>query len=980
MRATIFMLITTFVAILITNMAFFYNMYETANDFFNLTFMDRHPLSCFAYGTLAWFALTYFYAHANKHIDDKLCRVSLIVAFSLYLTFSCVFFFYYLANYNISFLTYTYFNSIFVTLGNNLAYLFINIGLLVCFLIDYKLVTRNRTAKATSTPKADKSHKSWLFIVLIVILSLLVLNEMIAFVTSSILDTTYHIFPFSIGFEYSVIQAGNGLAVVFSMLLISSVAIFCLGIFIRSVITDFLLIIPVTVISGSLVSNIIYYMLQGDDLRFSPLYIFQLNFSDYINIYNYKISVLIGFVIGFVFAMICLRKKLYTSNRNVLGAEKKTSGNLGSAKLADVKYLNNENLIISQKSKRQQEGHLLGSLSNNYVALPDMDRFRSTLVVAPSRSGKGVAVAVNRILDAKENMFILDIKSELFQTTYQESIRKGKTPCAIDPYNVLGKYGDFNKYRIVNYDPMNPIGIDFSDSNMKDYYIEALAESLMVESQFENDHFRDTAMSILSAILYGYLNTGKTLVEIHDIYAPLDKEGTIEALESLGKLNSNTKKSRRFMSAMGLLKKVSDKEAGSMLSTLYRSFDYVVATVWSDFFGKSQLNMNDCITENSDFYFIMPTSMVKRYPKIIRLMLRMFMVHFELADQRKLANRKCHVMLDEVAQLTATSEIQQLLEIYGEKGVCLSLFFQNISQIDQFKKADLIKGMDIIHIFSANDLKTIEWVNKMGGRRTIIDISKSENKSKNRSQKDLSGSVGNSSGTGEREAQADLFHMNEIRELPHDKQFIFIKGLRPFIADKVYYYKDARYAGRFGINYVEFKDQIKLTKDEIEAPTVSPVNARIKSLAAIVADRSGEIKSDAKPLHRSSFIIDNGYSKERAENELAGVENQSLSNNNNRPKNNKSKDNIHKDMSNKNTIITKTNTESGKKQNQANDISTKKNPSKKYTIEEAVEVYKKGLNDGLSKKEIIEKYKISGYMYRKVYQSVKAEQNNKDKA
>jgi len=491
--------------------------------------------------------------------------------------------------------------------------------------------------------------------------------------------------------------------------------------------------------------------------------------------------------------------------------DKPTSGKLGSAQQASNNYLEDNNLLLSRKLARENAGHIIGKKDNQYIALPDLHLRRHTLVVAPGRAGKTSSLVIPRILDADENKFILDVKSELFQTTYEESIRKGKIPIAIDPYNILGKYGNFEKYRLPNYDPLNPIGINLEDPIRKDQYVDAMVEALTVDAKFDNEHFTDAAKATLGAIIDDYIGSGKTLVDIHDTYAPINQEETAKALQEI----KDRTQSRRAMSAMGLLGKVADKEAGSMLSTLYRSFDYVAAHVWSEFFGKPGVEIDRGITGNCDLYLIIPTKMIKRYPKVVRLMLQMYMVHFDFADQAKLANRKFQVMLDEVGQLKATQEIEEMVEIYGEKGVCVSLFFQNISQIDKFEKADLIKSFNIIQIFAANDLKTIEWVQRMGGKRTIINTSYNTSTSENKKAGNLlAGQHGKSKSENLGEMATDLYHSNEIRELPYEQQFVFMSGLKSFVCDRIFYLKDKRYKGRFGVNYVEQKDLIEHSESE----------------------------------------------------------------------------------------------------------------------------------------------------------------------
>ncbi len=483
---------------------------------------------------------------------------------------------------------------------------------------------------------------------------------------------------------------------------------------------------------------------------------------------------------------------------------KASSGKLGGAKQADVHYLKKMDFVIDRSQALTGDNYAIGKLNGEYIAV---EKPLNTLVIAPPRSGKGVSAAIPSILDAKSNIFALDIKSELFLTTYQDSIYKGKKPVAIDPYRVLDQYGDFKQFQIFHYDPLNPEQINLNDELTRDRYIAALAGAMMVEGKFETDHFKETANAILQAAIDGFLGTGKSLTDLYDTFAPLDKAGSIKTLESYVADN----KSRRIIAGIGMLKKVADKEAGSILSTLYRCFDYVASPAWARFFSSRGLNLQNYVTGNSDLYLIIPEDMVPRYPKVIRMILSMLATHLSITPAYQL--HPCYpIQIDEVAQLGPVPEIPILYEIFGAKGVRLSLYFQSVDQVDRFEKADMIKGFDLIRVFGANDTKTIDWIQKLGGRQTIIVESRNESSSKSRSTRAglLSpGSVSTSSSTSEQETATDLYHTDMIRELDRSKQFVFKSGMRSFICDRIFYYEDERYKGRFGINYVEKKELIK---------------------------------------------------------------------------------------------------------------------------------------------------------------------------
>lgn len=482
-----------------------------------------------------------------------------------------------------------------------------------------------------------------------------------------------------------------------------------------------------------------------------------------------------------------------------------STGKFGTAKQATLKYLKNNHLIIPPKY-RKFGWIAIGYKDNEYVGVDKLDIFRHTTVIAPSRQGKTMAVAIPRILDSQDSCFILDLKSELFQTTYEESIRKGKTPIALDPYGILERYAKFPKKHIIKHiNPLNPTYIDIQNESLLDEYIDSLVSSLSSDSKYENDHFKDAAEALIGALLEHHIKAKKTLVDLFDTYNQSSYDDVILILDQM-----HTEGSRRAISAKGLLQKVDKKEGGGFLSTTFRSFSYLSSSIWANFFSKDGFDFGDLIDKKTDLYFIIPTRMAKQHVKVVRLLLNIFMINFELASPKKLANRKFEVFIDEAGQIKCSKEIENIIEIYGEKGMCLTTFFQSIDQVEKtFDKPGLILGADIVHIFGETDPKAIKWIQQRAGEQTIENNTYNKNKSSSYNAK-LTKSKSQSGGMSSSEIGMALYHKNDISEMAYSDQIIFLRGYRSFWAGKIFYYLDPRYKKRKGINYVENKELIEL--------------------------------------------------------------------------------------------------------------------------------------------------------------------------
>jgi type IV secretion system protein VirD4 len=485
--------------------------------------------------------------------------------------------------------------------------------------------------------------------------------------------------------------------------------------------------------------------------------------------------------------------------------EDEQSGKFGTAKQATLKYLKKNRLIIPPKYIKM--GWIaIGYKDNQYVGVDKLDRFRHTTVISPSRQGKTVSVAIPRILDSQDSCFILDLKSELFQTTYEESIRKGKIPIALDPYSLLDRYAKFPKRNIIKHmNPLNPQYINIQNESLLDEYIDSLVSSLSSDSKYDNDHFKDAAEALIGALLEHHIQNKKTLVDLFDTYNQLSYDDVITILDQM-----QIDGSRRAISAKGLLQKVDKKEGGGFLSTTFRSFAYLSSSVWANFFSKDGFDFGELVDKKTDLYFIIPTRMATQHVKVVRLLLNMFMINFELASPKKLANRKFEVFIDEAGQIKCPKEIEKIIEIYGEKGMCLTTFFQSIDHVEKmFEKPGLILGADIVHIFGETDPKAMKWIQQRAGEQTIENNTYNKNQSRSYNAK-MNNSKSRSGGTSSSEIGVSLYHTNEISEMPFSDQIIFLRGYRSIWARKIGYYMDPRYKKRHGTNYVEEKGLIEL--------------------------------------------------------------------------------------------------------------------------------------------------------------------------
>jgi len=174
------------------------------------------------------------------------------------------------------------------------------------------------------------------------------------------------------------------------------------------------------------------------------------------------------------------------------------------------------------------------------------------------------------------------------------------------------------------------------------------------------------------------------------------------------------------------------------------------------------------------------------------------------ANPSQLPKKKMLFLLEELAQLGACPDVEQCIEVMRIRGVIVWTIFQALKQIEQFSKPDLFLGVPLKQIFTNDDIHTMQWVQTLGGKKTVLTKTFSTNTGDSRQKMQVFG--GNvSSGEGEsiHETGVDLIQLNQLRELPKDEQFVFIHGVKPIRCKKVRYFEHQDYCGKFDPNPLE---------------------------------------------------------------------------------------------------------------------------------------------------------------------------------
>jgi type IV secretion system protein VirD4 len=128
-------------------------------------------------------------------------------------------------------------------------------------------------------------------------------------------------------------------------------------------------------------------------------------------------------------------------------------------------------------------------------------------------------------------------------------------------------------------------------------------------------------------------------------------------------------------------------------------------------------------------------------------------------------------------------------------GVSLWMFIQDLNQIkDIYERwGTFLSNCSVRMAFGTNDVETAKVLSEMLGTTTIRV--EGEGTSSDAGFK-LLGSK-NSTSTNVSETARPLMTPDEVMRMPFDAQLIFVQGGKPIVAEKVFYFSDPFFKGKF---------------------------------------------------------------------------------------------------------------------------------------------------------------------------------------
>lgn len=502
--------------------------------------------------------------------------------------------------------------------------------------------------------------------------------------------------------------------------------------------------------------------------------LFLLGLGFYLTAAQYKITLIFaGFLyLGAIYYLVPPRDEERSRLARLKGGSK-SSGSHGSADFANTSDLRQNKLF-------QKEGFLLGKYSGRFMRFNDAGHL---LTFAPTRMGKGVGLVIPNLLSYEGSVVVNDIKGENYAITgeFRKQFSKVVT---FDPFERGGQPSS-------HYNPM-----DFIRINTKDELEDAalITDLIVPEASDAKDPFWDKAGKELVTALILHV--------AHNMPPALRNLGEVRHIVTLPAKELQLIFREMMLSNNQLLKKLGESVSGHEAKVLASILSTVKAKtqVWDSahlkaITAKSTFQPEELKRNIVSFYFIIPPDQLTYYKPIVRLMNGILLA--TMLRTHGQPKKRILFLIDEFPALGYMEQIETGIGYLAGYGVSLWLFVQDLSQLkaNYDKWETFISNCRVRMAFGTSDVETAKVLSDMMGNTTIKVDSSGVSKDGGFSLPFSGGKSSVSSNTSE--TSRALMTPDEIMNMSNEKQLIFIQGMRPILAQKIRYYADKAFKGKY---------------------------------------------------------------------------------------------------------------------------------------------------------------------------------------
>jgi type IV secretion system protein VirD4 len=446
------------------------------------------------------------------------------------------------------------------------------------------------------------------------------------------------------------------------------------------------------------------------------------------------------------------------------------------------------NKIGSHPFWKYESGKILvGAVGRNLIGVNDD---RHLMTIAGSRAGKGVSAIIPNLLEYPGSVLVIDPKGEnASKTAVRRSVGTKEKPglgqhvYVLDPFGVSG-------FQTQSFNPLSMIDPG-SDTAVDDAAL--VAEALVIQDEGVGRHFSSAARNFLRGLILFVCAEQpaetRNLVRVRQLLT-LDVAGFEVLLTEMKATNKCNGVIRRAANSMAA--KAANEKSG-VISTAIEQTDFLDSPPLARCLAKSDFSLTDLKRRPTTVYLCLPAGRMATHSRWLRIVINLAVEAMEREPGKP--DYPVVFIMDEFAVLDHLSSIEKAAGQIAGFGVKLWPIIQDLSQLKSIYKdrwETFMGNAGLLQFFGNNDLTTLDYISKRLGRSTILTVSKGE--------QSVEQSAGGFTGESTQLQTSELMTAEEVGRFfsrQSEAQLLFWPGADPIAIDRVQYFKDPFFAGKF---------------------------------------------------------------------------------------------------------------------------------------------------------------------------------------
>lgn len=399
------------------------------------------------------------------------------------------------------------------------------------------------------------------------------------------------------------------------------------------------------------------------------------------------------------------------------------------------------------------------------------------LTFAPTRSGKGIGVVIPNLLDHPGSVVVTDIKGENYRITARHRGTLGPVH-AFAPFDPGIESASYNAVEFIRAGTVN----DVDDARL-------IAEMIVAPEGHEPNHWEQEARVLVTGLL---------------LHIALDMPPHRRNLRELRVLLMRSReKFDAVLAHMGdskhpIVQRIADgfsqkeaKERSAVVSTAQTRTAVFDSPQLAAITNHSTFRLEDLKNGVMSIFLIVPPEYATVYQPFLRLMVGLTTA--AMTRNKRVPRHPVLFMLDELPTLGSMRPIEDGIGYLAGYGAHLWLFVQDLDQLQSTyrKWRSMIANCAVRQAFNVQDSDTAQLLSAMLGKRTVPVTSGGK-----------SGRLpfltfASTYSEHQSEIGRPLLAPSEIMLLPESCQLLFVQGCRPILAQKLRYFEERVFKGRW---------------------------------------------------------------------------------------------------------------------------------------------------------------------------------------